>query len=155
MQQIQPTPTPSIRQTFLADHCRLEALMDRVLAASMGSSRQELADLWDEFDAQLLAHMEAEEAHLIPVLRQTSERDARALMQEHKLIRERLAELDVAVDLHAVRFTMVKQFIDELQAHAAHEDALLYASSDAGFAPDTRRSVLNALLSLVRPTGYG
>jgi iron-sulfur cluster repair protein YtfE (RIC family) len=151
MQQIQSALAPSIRQTFLADHRRLEALMDRVLDASLGGDREELAALWDQFDAQLLAHLEAEELHLIPILSQTSARDARALMHEHKLIRERLAELDVAVDLHAVRATMVKQFIDELQAHAAHEDALLYARSDAAFAPSTRRAVLNALISLVRP----
>jgi iron-sulfur cluster repair protein YtfE (RIC family) len=151
MQQLQPSPCPSVRKTFLEDHRRLEALMNHVLEASAGDDREELAGLWDQFDAQLLAHMEAEEAHLIPVLQLTSERDARALTQEHKLIRERLAELGVAVDLHAVRLTMVKQFIDELQAHAAHEDALLYARSDAAFAVDTRRTAIKALLDLVRP----
>jgi iron-sulfur cluster repair protein YtfE (RIC family) len=150
MQQTHPAPLRSIRQHFLEDHRRLEALMERVEKACADGDRQEIAKLWDDFDAGLVAHLEAEETFLFPALRQFSERDARALTEEHKHIRERLAELDAAVDLHIVRLTTVKEFIDELQAHAAHEDALLYARSDDVFSPDMHASVIKTLINLAR-----
>jgi hemerythrin-like domain-containing protein len=148
MQAVRLAPNLSIRQHFLDDHRRLEGLMDRVLQACAGGDRQRLAILWDEFDAGLVAHLQAEETLMIPALRQFSERDARALVEEHKHIRERLAELDAAVDLQIVQLSTVKAFIDALQAHAAHEDALLYARSDEVFSTDMHASVIETLHNL-------
>jgi hemerythrin-like domain-containing protein len=118
--------TAPIRAQFLADHDRLEAVFERVLAAFEANDREEMGRLWTEFESGLLGHMETEEAHLIPALQRVSETSARVLVQEHRHIRTRLTELGVALDLHALRLDTARSFIDELRAHARSEDHLMY-----------------------------
>ena len=114
------------REHFLADHRRLDAVFVRLLDAFAADDRLAIDELWTEFETGILRHMEEEEAHLIPILLRTRERDARAFMLEHKHIRNRLAELGTSLELHTVRLDVARAFIDELRAHAAHEDATLY-----------------------------
>ena len=139
-------PAPiTISEHFLADHQRLEALVARVLAAFSANDRELVAALWTEFDAGLLAHLEAEETYLIPVLLRTAERDARILLQEHKHMRTRLMELGVGIDLHLVNLEAAQSFMRELHAHATHEDALLYQRADLELQATERTSVFAAL----------
>src|SRR5678809_1402573 len=122
--------TAPIRDQFLADHGRLERLFARLLTAFEANDREDVADLWAEFESGLLAHMETEETQLIPALQRVSPRNARILVQEHRHIRARLTELGVALDLHALRLDTARAFVDELRAHARSEDALLYKWAD-------------------------
>jgi hemerythrin superfamily protein len=135
----------SISARFLEDHRRLEGLVSEIVETVASGDRQRIAALWDVFDAGLNAHLDAEEKYMIPLLMRDSERDGRALLEEHKLLRARLAQLDTAVDLHLVRLSAVKEFIDELQAHAAHEEALLYSLSDRMLDEPKRVSILELL----------
>jgi hemerythrin superfamily protein len=146
MQHMSVASGVSIRDRFTADHRRLESMIQHVIDVVTSDDRKEISELWDVFDAGLTAHLAAEEKHMFPVLMRRSERDAKALLEEHKLIRERLAQLDAAVDLHVLRLESVREFIDELQAHAAHEDALLYQLGDEVL-PETKRSSVLELLS--------
>ena len=135
----------AIRDRFLADHRRLEKLLEQLLAAFEANDREDVASLWTTFESGLLAHMEAEEEHLIPALLRLREREARALVHEHRHIRTRLAELGVGIDLHIVRLASARNFIDELRAHAQGEDRLLYQWGDAHLDEAQRQSVLAAL----------
>ncbi len=142
--------TMPIRDRFLADHRRLETLLEQLLAAFEANDREVIAKLWTEFDSGLLAHLEAEETYLIPALFWICERDARVLVQEHRHIRTRLAELGVGIDLHVVRLSAARDFVDELRAHARTEDRLLYArlldpAGDARLQEPDRASVIAAL----------
>ena len=149
--QLPPTPpASSISEHFLADHRRLDALMDQVLEAFADNDRELVAKLWSAFDAGLLAHLDAEEKYMIPVILRASERDARILIQEHKHIRTQLAELGIGIDLHVVRLEVVRTFIDELHAHATHEDALLYQRADAALDETERQSLFAGLADNVR-----
>jgi hemerythrin superfamily protein len=134
-----------IRDRFLADHQRLESLLQRLVAAFASNDREDMARLWAEFDAGLLAHMEAEEKHLIPALLRAGAREARILVQEHRHIRARMTELGTAVDLHLARLDSVRDFIDELRAHAQSEDRILYRWADEHFDDPGRASVIDAL----------
>jgi hemerythrin superfamily protein len=146
MQHMSVASAVSIRDRFTADHRRLENMIQHVIDVVASDDREEISELWDVFDAGLSAHLAAEEKHMFPLLMRRSERDAKALLEEHKLIRERLAQLDAAVDLHVLRLETVREFIDELQAHAAHEDALLYQLGDEVL-PEAKRSSILELLS--------
>jgi hemerythrin-like domain-containing protein len=69
----------------------------------------------------------------------------RALLEEHKHFRKKLAELSTAVDLHTLRLEPVRDFVDQLRAHARREDSTLYAFGDEHLSDTDREGVLAAL----------
>jgi hemerythrin len=142
--------TTPVRDLFLADHQRLAALLMKLIAAFEANDREDVASLWTELESGLLAHLEAEEAIMIPALVRTCARDARVILEEHRHIRSRLAELGVAVDLHTIRVDTARDFIDELRAHAENEDRLMYRWVEAHFAEPERMSALSELASRLR-----
>lgn len=86
---------------------------------------------------------------MIPALLQVNEREARAISAEHRHIRARLTELGAGVDLHIVRLKTVRAFIDELRAHANHEDKMLYQWADEHLGESDRAILLRALVDAV------
>ena len=143
-------PEVSLRTHLLDDHGRIETLMNDVLEACAHDDREGLSIAWTALDAGLSAHLEAEEQLLIPVLMRTSERDARAIVSEHRHIRTRLVELGTAVDLHTVRAEAAKSFVDELRAHASHEDTILYQHCEDALSHDEHLNVLETLADLLK-----
>ncbi len=135
-----------IRDRFLADHREIEKLLERVLAICEDGDREDVAAVWTEFDTRLLAHMEAEEQYLMPLLRRANPRAFRAIVEEHKHFRARLTELATEVDLHTLRLHEARSFIGELRAHSAHEDRTLYALADQELEAPERESALHALV---------
>lgn len=142
--------SPSIRDRFFADHRRLETLLEQLLSAFEANDREDMSRLWNDFESGLLAHLEAEETYLIPALERVAESEAHALLQEHERIRKRLTELGVSLDLHTLRFETARVFVDELRAHAATEDRLLYRWAEQNIDLPRRASVLDALSTLLR-----
>ena len=120
------TAKPSVRDRFLADHRRIEGIVERLIAAFEADDREDIAAIWTELDTGVLTHFEQEEKYLFPVLQQTSPRDVRALLQEHRHLRNRLMELAAGIDLHMVRLQVARDFIEEIRAHTRNEDRLLY-----------------------------
>jgi hemerythrin-like domain-containing protein len=139
-----------IRDRFLADHDRLETLLKRLLAAFEANDRDDIAQLWTEFESGLLAHMAVEEACMIPALQRVSPTNARILIQEHRHIRTRLTELGVAIDLHCVRLDTARAFVDELRAHATSEDRLLYQWADDRLDHAEKESLLESFAARLR-----
>jgi hypothetical protein len=122
----QPTaPATTIRDRFLADHRRLEELFASVLSAVDANDRERIEGSWAEFDTALSADLGAQEKLLVPALLQSRAREARAILQEHRHIRARLLELGAAIRTHVIRGGMARGFLDELRAHARHEDTIL------------------------------
>jgi hemerythrin-like domain-containing protein len=141
--------TTAIRDRFVADHRRLEKLLERLLAAFEVNDREDMARLWNGFDSGLLAHLEAEEAHLIPGLAGVRELEARELLDEHQRFRECLTELGVSLELHTIRLDSARAFMDELRAHAQKEDQLLYRWGDTHLGEQERESLFTALSARV------
>jgi len=134
-----------VSEKFRLGHRELEGLFQRILDAFEANDREAVAALWTQFDDQLNAHLNAEERFFIPSLMTTNERAARAILQEHRLFRSRLLEFAAQVDLHVIRLEAARTFIDELRAHAAHEDRVLYGWADQHLPEDKRVSALSAL----------
>lgn len=135
----------TVREPFLADHQRLEKIFEQVLAAAEADDHEELLRQWTTFESGLLGHMEAEELHLIPHLQRLSPANARILIQEHRHLRSRLAELGVALDLHALRLDTARAFIDELRGHARSEDRLMYRCAEEQLPHEEKVALLRAL----------
>ncbi len=143
-----PVPPSPVREQFLVDHRRLEDLASRFLAAVEAGDHAALIERWDELDAGVSAHLEVEDTVLVPILLRVSERDARAIVQEHRHLRTRLIELRKAVDQHAIRSDVARAFGDELRAHCGHEDNVLYRFADNHVTADDQE-LLDRLLAEV------
>ena len=129
MSHPETAPTPrhaGLRGELSRDHNRLDQLFGDLRAAFDADAREDAARLWGELDRGLSAHMEFEERHVLPAFRAVDSVEVDGLLREHDLIRRRLTELGVGVDLHVVRAEIVADFIALLRAHAQREDALLY-----------------------------
>jgi hemerythrin-like domain-containing protein len=142
--------SPAVRDHFLADHRRLEDLFDRLLAAFEANDREDMARLWTEFESGLMGHMQTEELELIPALLRDSPRSARIIMEEHRHIRARLAELGMSLDLHTLRLDTARAFVDELRAHARSEDRLLYQWAEESLDDAEKESIIRLLADRVR-----
>lgn len=134
-----------VRDRLVQDHARIERTLGQVLAVFEANDQEGVATWWAKFDTELLAHLDAEERFLIPSLFRVNQRAARTLLEEHRHIRTRLTELGAGVDLHIVRLGSARAFIDELRAHARHEDSLLYQWADEHVEDADRGLLLNAL----------
>ncbi|KYG04807.1 hypothetical protein BE21_44700 [Sorangium cellulosum] len=119
-----------IYEALRRDHQRLdevfECLLNRVHAGDMEAA----CETWGTFERELLAHMAAEEAVLLPVLDRLDPEGAGTVRAEHLGIRKMLAEMGMAIELHTLREERVEAFVRALRQHAAHEEAGLYPWAD-------------------------
>lgn len=139
-------PAPTLRSQLMADHERLERSLEELANAAEGALPDALIDVWRDFEAGLRAHLEAEEEHLFPVVR--GDPALAAIEADHAEIRRRLDELGLAVELHAVRAEAIDALVERLRAHAAREDAWLYALADRALDEPARRSLWARLRAL-------
>jgi hemerythrin-like domain-containing protein len=136
-----------LRHLLSQDHTRLDRLFQDLLNAFEADARTQVAQLWNEFDNDLRAHLQLEEEHLLPKFLEFNAPEALALMREHQSIRDRLLQLGVGVDLHLTRHGQVADFVRELRAHAQREDALMYRWSTQHVRdPELNKSVAQRLL---------
>lgn len=142
-----------VRDRFVADHRELEDLFAQLLDAFAANDGGKVAHLWNEFDDHLTKHLEAEERFLIPQLFASNPREARTILREHRHIRSRLVEAGVGVDLHIVRLEMVRGFVEELRAHARHEDDILYRWADENLGVSEQSALLAALPTPLQAAG--
>jgi hemerythrin-like domain-containing protein len=127
-----------LRGELIRDHARLDQLFAELRAAFDADARQDAARLWADLDRGLTAHMEFEERHVLPAFRAIDSLEVEGLLREHDLIRHRLTELGIGVDLHAVRAELVADFVALLRAHAHREDELLYRWAERELPPSAR-----------------
>jgi hemerythrin-like domain-containing protein len=135
----------SIRDHLTADHLRLDALFDDVLKRLALDDRDETRAAWTDFEKGLLAHLEVEEKFILPPFAKDHELEASVIRREHDGFREKLAELGVMVDLHAIRMDVANLFVRALREHARREDSLMYRWAQENVARETREIVVSAL----------
>ncbi len=124
-------PVPAARseggtESLRTDHKELESLTRSVMKKVVSGERAAIARAVGELQARLLAHMDREERELLPRYALHAPQDASEIRSDHARIREVLAELDVAVDLHLVRAATLDAFLNTVQMHAMRESAGLY-----------------------------
>lgn len=138
-----------IRDRLTKDHEDLEALLrclaDDVEAPCAGS----LAETWSTFERQLIRHLEAEERFLLPLIEASNPVEAERTRAEHVHIRDSIAELGVAIELHAARKPHIEELIQFLRAHAQHEDEALYQLAGEQASSAVERGVLASIKRVV------
>jgi polyisoprenoid-binding protein YceI len=116
----------SIQTILGGDHQRLEKSFEAVVAASSYYDPSDLQELWQGFERELVTHLTAEEAHVLPLFSKSEPREANEILDQHARIRERLLTLAIDLDLHSLKPEQLKSFVDELRSHAAREELVLY-----------------------------
>jgi hypothetical protein len=132
------------------DHEQLDALLTQLAQAAKACDREALLATWGVLESRLIRHMEAEERYLLPLVEAQAPAEVALTRAEHARIRDLLCELGVAVELHAVRETDIRQLIELLQAHARREESALYALAGEKASVAVEHSIASALKAAVR-----
>jgi hypothetical protein len=104
-------------------HAVIEALLaDLLLGIETGSAPVE--SLWTGFERAFSEHLTYEEHVPLAEFLIARPREARALLEEHRYLRGRLAQLRTT--LRALPADDVRTFLTELHAHNDHEERVLY-----------------------------
>jgi hemerythrin superfamily protein len=129
------------------DHQRLDALFEELLNHVHVNDAQLIDATWTRFERGLLAHLEAEEQHMLPALEREDPAVAARVREEHAQIRAALAELGVGVEIHIVREEMVERFVQLLRAHGKREEETVYRWADRALDNTPKQSILDRLRS--------
>ncbi len=126
---MQPRPIPEICRHLRTDHFELDAQFDQLCARARGGEWSDVDAVWDDFADDLEAHLSFEEHEVFPLVAEAAPGGrelARRLREQHELIRRRLAELGVEIQLHILRADTLDAFVAALRAHAQLETDRLY-----------------------------
>ncbi len=117
-----PPPSHPLR----GHHTRMVKLFEDLVAEAKKNDRSKLRPMWATFESALLAHINAEEAELLPLYRRGHPVEAKAIEEDHLFFRKVLTEFGVDLDLHLMRADAVESFLRRLGDHAESEDGGLY-----------------------------
>ena len=141
-----------LKQRLSADHEELERQL-RALACAVDANDapSDLHQCWTCFETSLREHLDAEERTIFPVVASDHRQEVEALRAEHQLIRQSLAELGLALELHTLRKAAVDELIAFLHQHAARENGSLYDWLDS----DQHRHSLRSLRAMFEQRSHG
>lgn len=148
-----------LQQMLMDHHCALETACQALLAQAYVDDPRQLVLHYRAFERSMLEHIAAEDALLLPAYAEHDPDDARSIRADHVAIQELLFRVGIEVELHSVRVDTVKQLIEQLQAHAAREDATMYPWGQDHLPLSIRRQLFvrigRSLRALVRPRPPG
>jgi hypothetical protein len=132
--------------TLLAEHHReLDHCLAALVTRAQGGDPVQLRREWSTFERALQAHMDFEEAEILPDFARHDAGAARTVLDEHAAIRAQLLELGMNLDLHLVSAERVEKLVEQLRAHARHEEQALYAWTRHNVHRDGRKMLAGAL----------
>jgi hemerythrin-like domain-containing protein len=134
-----------IHTLLSTDHERLDRIFCELENAVDGADQPTIQRGWDALERGLLAHLEAEEQLLFPLLAAEHPEEVRRAAREHQRIRALLSDLGVRADLHLLRKDVAAELLDQLRKHAAWEDKTVYPWAMAKASEPVRRSLREAL----------
>lgn len=140
--------TESIRDRLAGHHVRLNALFEDLLRRLALDDRDETRAAWNEFERALAAHLDAEDALILPAFAAAQPEEAAGIRVEHDKIRAKLLELGVAVDLHYIRADVAADFVRLLREHAAREDSMMYRWAEAHLESAVRGALVKKLWTM-------
>src|SRR5829696_2599743 len=116
----------NIHALLTTDHARLERIFSELENAVEGANQPTIQRGWDTLERGLLAHLEAEEQLLFPLLEAEHPEEVTRATREHERMRSLLADVGVRTDLHLLRKDVAAELLDLLRKHATWEDQTLY-----------------------------
>jgi hypothetical protein len=114
------------RIVLLENHRHIEALLERLIAATRADDREAAHARWAQVERAVLTHLDVEEMFVFPSLRRGHGPEVDRLRGEHDAIRCQLGEIGLALELHTVRCEEIEGFCAALRKHAEREESLAY-----------------------------
>jgi hemerythrin superfamily protein len=114
-----------VQTRFDQDHRDIEALLED-LAHCAASSSPALEATFNDLERRLMAHMDAEEQYLLPLVEVSYPAESERTRLEHARIRQLVSQLGLAIELHAVREPQIAELVQLLREHAEREDRTVY-----------------------------
>jgi hemerythrin-like domain-containing protein len=136
-----PPDQQNPRILLLEDHKRIDALLDRLLAAVRADDREASQTLWKQCEESLLKHFDVEEMFVFPAIREGHSAEVDGLRREHDTMRRRLGELGLALELHTLRCDAIESLCTALREHAEREDSLAYVQAGRTLSIGVARSI--------------
>jgi hemerythrin superfamily protein len=130
-----------------ADHQRLEKIFRELENAVESADQPTIQRDWGDFERGVLAHFEAEEQLIFPLLESEHPAEVERAKKDHELVRSLLANLGVRTDLHLLRKDVADELIARLREHAEWEDRTLYPWAQREAHAETRRSLRELLIN--------
>lgn len=143
----------SIRAKLAQDHEALDSLLRCLAQDAQAPCRGSLETTWNAFEGRLLRHMDAEESFLLPLVEASHPAEVERTLAEHRQIRDLVAQLGLAIELHTARQPQVLELIRMLGKHAAHEDETLYQLAGDKASTTVARSLFKGLKTAIRSAG--
>lgn len=132
-------------EALKADHATLETEFHRALCAVRGGDPEYVRSAWLSMDADLQAHLHAEEEFILPGFEQSHPQEAAHIRRDHGEIRRALEQLGIELDLHMLRCESAEAFVASLRSHAQYEEQLFYDWAERQLPEAQKRSVLDRL----------
>jgi hemerythrin-like domain-containing protein len=140
----------NVRSKLVHDHEELDAMLVQLAEEAEDSDRPALQATWNDFEAHLIAHINAEERYLLPLIETDHADEVARTLQEHAEIRDLIAELGLAIELHTARQSDICRLVDLLRAHAKHEESALYTLAGDKASLAVEHSISSTLKAAVR-----
>jgi Hemerythrin HHE cation binding domain len=140
----------NVRTKLVHDHETLDALLVQLAEEAQDSDRPALQTTWNELESRLIAHINAEERFLLPLIEGDHPGEVAQTLREHCEIRDLIAELGLAIELHTAREPDIRRLVDLLRAHAKHEEAALYILAGDKASTTVEHSISSTLKAAVR-----
>ena len=134
-----------IQQRLDQDHRELDALLWRLSEDACAPNSGALEATWDDLERRLLAHLEAEEQYLLPLVEARHPAQVECTRSEHEQIRRLVSELGIAIELHAARQPAISELIRVLHEHAEREDRTLYRFAGEKASAAVQRRIVTML----------
>ena len=142
---VTPHSKPELLESFRAQHVKLDRQIEEMLSLVRGDDRDAMRACWARLEDALLAHLNLEEMHLLPLISVAHPAQARQIREEHATIRTKLGDIGLALDLHTARAEQVEALAAFLRSHAAVEDSGLYAWAERELPAHVRGHLLRRL----------
>ena len=120
----------SLGQQLRDDHARLDRVFEQLLQAAERGDQAALSEMWADFESGLLAHFEAEEKHLFPLIERAHPEEILALREEHARMRGMLSEVAGPGASPTLSPKAAAGFVSTVRKHAKREDGLVYCLAD-------------------------
>lgn len=142
------TPEP---RRLLADHHRAIDIVCRdLLDRTYADDPLRMIEQYRTFERAILEHLVAEEELVVPAYARAAPFEARAILDDHAELRQRLFQVAIEAELHYVRAETVCELIEQLRAHAAREDASMYAWAQDHLPPSVKRQLFKRVRRSLR-----
>jgi len=108
-----PLPASGPDTRLREEHAQLDARFDDLCARARGGEWCDVDEMWNDFAADLESHLSFEEKEVFPVVAAAAPSGGALvdrLLAQHAMIRARLDELGVEIQLHLVRAETIDGF---------------------------------------------